>query len=213
MRSSMVDQLSNAVKTLGLSNESEIDFRKVKRSFTRMARSAHPDKNDGVDIGFDSILDAYRTLDYYFNVIIAGKNCHDCFFQSLKGSKAESVLELEPELKCPDHDLMPDSNGNSKFNPELVNVSSNRPSHTGIHRKHSIGHPEPGKVCKLHHMDTHSPRFYSNISKEDCDVFGDIAYIQCRCGQVVFVPPEAAALGISTLDCDVCSCSYIITDA
>ncbi|UKK01621.2 hypothetical protein MACK_002439 [Theileria orientalis] len=208
---SMIDLLSDAVRTLGLSDECEIDFLKVKRSFRRLARSSHPDKNDGMDFGFDSILDAFRTLDYYFNVFLAGKNCHDCFFQSLMGFRSENTTEQE-QLNSSDHELSLGS-GIRTIQPEVVDVSLNNPSSTGNHRKQSVGHPEPGKVCKIHHMDTHSPRFYSNISKDDCDVLGDIAYIQCRCGQVVFVPPEAAALGIRTFDCDVCSCSYIVSDA
>ncbi|UVC49807.1 hypothetical protein MACK_003922 [Theileria orientalis] len=160
-----------------------------------MARSFHPDKNDGIDIGFDSILDAFRTLDYYFNVILADQR-----------------IQQQEQLNSSDHELSLGS-GIRTIQPEVVVVSSINPSSTGNHRKQSVGHPEPGKVCKIHHMDTHSSRFYSNISKDDCDVLGDIAYIQCRCGQVVFVPPEAAALGIRTFDCDVCSCSYIVTDA
>ncbi|BAM40683.1 uncharacterized protein TOT_020000937 [Theileria orientalis strain Shintoku] len=213
MRNSMIEQLSNAAKTLGLSNERKIDYHKVKRRFTMLAREAHPDKNDGTDVGFESILEAYRTLDYYFNVTLAGKNSHECFLQSTKAATTHETTDKEHKSQSKEHDLTPDGDGDCDcmHQHEMVDVTSNKLSHTGNHRKHRKGN-ELGKICKFHHVDTHSPRFYSNISRDDCEVFGNVVYIPCRCGQVVTVPPEAAALGITTYDCDDCSCSYVVTD-
>ncbi|BAM40686.1 conserved hypothetical protein [Theileria orientalis strain Shintoku] len=200
----MIEHLSNAVKTLTLSNEPKIDF--------QMARVAHPDKNDGSDVGFESILDAYRTLDYYFNVILAGKNSHECFSQFINGSSPPEVPDSDESTdKRPDYALISDSKGDIT-QQESVHVFANKHRHNESHCKHKKGAPDTRNQCNLHDSDIQTPRFYSNISRDDCEVYGNMVCIQCRCGQIVIVPPEAEALGISTFDCDVCSCSYGITE-
>nr|PVC51490.1 hypothetical protein MACL_00001508 [Theileria orientalis] len=184
----------------------------VKSSFKRLARELHPDKNDGTDVGFESILDAYRTLEYYFNVILAGKNCHECFCQFIKCATLFEVDKiLQNTEKSPDNALISDGKGDITHQ-ESVHVSAYKHRHNESQCKHSKGNTEQGNQCYLHDSDYGTPRFYSNISRDDCEVFGNMAYIQCRCGQIVIVPPEAAALGISTFDCDVCSCSYVLTE-
>lgn len=201
----MINKLTDAVRVLELSDELNIDFPKVKSNYNRIVKSVHPDKNCGQDRGLDSVLEAYKLLDYYFNVVLNGKICQLCHLsnicesstyydfrhvnshQSCRYYKSENSVE---DLNCKLYEsklLLEDSS-------KLGSNPTNRFSCCYINSKENLT----------------SSRFYIELSKNSLDVFEGIPYVTCRCGQILLITTEATALGIHTFDCDICSCSYNI---
>ncbi|XP_951803.1 uncharacterized protein TA15810 [Theileria annulata] len=201
MESYMINKLTDAVRILELSNELKIDFPKVKSNYNRIVKSVHPDKNCGLDRGLDSVLEAYKLLDYYFNVVLNGKNRQLCHLSCISDScSCYDTRHGNSQQSCRYH---------KSENSEPLTCTLCKPNQLLEDSPKSRQSPTSRFRC-INSKDNLSSRFYIEISRNSLDVFEGIPYVTCRCGQILFITKEATALGIQTFDCDVCSCSYNI---